>query len=246
MMLRRTSCSIVLVAFLNGACHTALPTGNDDATPTPTPTPVANVVTPGPTTPPSTVTPTPVPPPVIVAPPPTTPPSTVTPTPTPPPPVIVAPPTTPTPTPAPPVVIVMPPVTPTPTPTLPPLVVITRVVHREGSYALTQSSTFDLDEGRVNAGTASDIWFQAETATRRFLSPQNGALLRNVGTQAPDWPSCHSAALSDSRIDISTLSVGDYLCVKTSSSRYSRVKVLLLPGPSSATASLSLSFTTWD
>jgi hypothetical protein len=227
-MLRRTSCLIVLTAFLNGACHSALPTGNDDQTPTPapttTPTPVVIVVTPGPTTPPSTVTPTPTAPPVIVAPP-TTP--------------------TPTPTPAPPVVIVVPPPV-TPRPTLPPIIVITRTVHREGNYALTQSSTLDLDEGHVNAGTAADIWFEAETATRRFVSPRNGALLRNMGATAPDWPTCANAALSATRIDVTALSVGDYLCVKTSSSRFSRVKVLLLPGPSSATASLSLSFTTWD
>jgi hypothetical protein len=92
--------------------------------------------------------------------------------------------------------------------------------HSTGPLAISQTWTADLDEGEVGAGADSDIWFQAVTATERYITPRNGATIAKVGT----------------------LPEGTYVCVRTNLGRYSQFRVNEPVGPSPGT--LNIGYTT--
>ncbi len=116
--------------------------------------------------------------------------------------------------------------------------------YRTGSLDIPQTFSADLDEGMVTSGSTSDIWFEAVTATQRYITPRNGAKISNVGTSSVGYAGCVSASLSTSRININDLPVGSYVCVRTSAGRYSQFRVNApAVGPSPGT--LHIGFTTW-
>ena len=116
--------------------------------------------------------------------------------------------------------------------------------HSTGLLTISQTWTADLDEGEVGAGTDSDIWFQAETATERYITPRNGATIAKVGTTSVGLEGCLEAPLSSSRININALPEGTYVCVRTNLGRYSQFRVNEPVGPSPGT--LSIGYTTWE
>ena len=119
------------------------------------------------------------------------------------------------------------------------------IVFARGPLTIPQTFTADLDLGIVGGtGTATDIWFEAETAVLRFLTPRNGATLASVGTSAPGLSGCAAAPLTDERIDFASLPTGTYVCVLTTESRLSQVLIAATPGPSPGT--LEIEFTTFE
>ena len=113
-----------------------------------------------------------------------------------------------------------------------------------GPLTISQTWTADLDEGKVGAGADSDIWFEAETATERYITPRNGATIAKVGTTSVGLEGCMEARLSSSRININDLPEGTYVCVRTNLGRYSQFRVNEPVGPSPGT--LNIGYTTWE
>jgi hypothetical protein len=110
--------------------------------------------------------------------------------------------------------------------------------HSTGPLTISQTWTADLDEGEVGAGADSDIWFQAATATERYITPRNGATIAKVGATSVGLEGCREAPLSSSRININNLPEGTYVCVRTNLGRYSQFRVNEPVGPSPGTLNI--------
>lgn len=121
-------------------------------------------------------------------------------------------------------------------PTVPP-------VHKQGSFTVRQTWMGDLDSG-VETQTGADFWFQAETATRRYLAPRNGAVFRRMGSTQADYAACKDATYSSGRIDVNLLPTGTWVCAKTNEGRISAFRITSAIGASPGR--MSISFTTWQ
>jgi hypothetical protein len=117
-------------------------------------------------------------------------------------------------------------------------------VHSRGDLDIPQTWTADLDEGVVGGLTGADIWFEAVTATERYVTPRNGAKIAIAGTTQAGRDGCAAASLSTSKININDLPAGTYVCVLTSQGRYSQFLITAPVGPSPGT--LSIVYTTWE
>ena len=105
----------------------------------------------------------------------------------------------------------------------------------QASLEIPQTFIADLDRGLIPPPSdrlTGDIWFRAETATSRFLSPFRGATLALVTGPAPRKAGCQRASLKNEAIDVNSLTVGQYVCVETNESRLSQVLITGTPGPS--------------
>ncbi len=116
-------------------------------------------------------------------------------------------------------------------------------IHASGTLSIPQTFLADLDQGAITSAGA-DIWFEAVTATARFVTPTSGVVIAKMGTSPVGKSGCAAAALSSARIDINNLPVGTYVCVRTNQGRYSQFRVDAAVGPSPGT--LVIGFTTWD
>ncbi len=115
--------------------------------------------------------------------------------------------------------------------------------HSTASLVIPQTWTADLDEGVVGAEPQADIWFEAVTATERYVTPRNGAVLAPVGTTSVGRDGCANAALTSARIPIGDLPVGSYVCVRTNEGRFSQFRVNQPVAPSPG--ELRIGYTTW-
>ncbi|MCP4357073.1 MAG: hypothetical protein GY796_03525, partial [Chloroflexi bacterium] len=107
-----------------------------------------------------------------------------------------------------------------------------------------QTWSVDLEAGELDSSENSDIWFEADTATERFITPRNGALIAAVVlTGEIQVEDCAEAPFSTTRIDINTLAVGSYVCVQTNSGNYAVIRLDAAVGPSPGT--LTVTYTVW-
>ncbi len=118
------------------------------------------------------------------------------------------------------------------------------VTHATGTLQIPQTWLVDLDEGALVSTAEADIWFEAVTATQRYVTPRNGATIAIVGTTSVGRDGCMAASLTPSRIPIGSLPVGTYVCVRTTQGRYSQFRVNAPVGPSPGT--LVIGYTTWE
>jgi hypothetical protein len=143
-----------------------------------------------------------------------------------------------------------PPPTPTPvaTITLTPTATSTNTpaptTYKTGPLEIEQTYLADLDEGVIITTGTADLWFQAETATAKYLNPRNGARIAIWGTSAPGMYDCIGAPLSTSRIPISSAPVGTYVCYQTNQGRPGAFRVNELTG--GPPVILKIGFTTWN
>jgi len=86
--------------------------------------------------------------------------------------------------------------------------------------------------------------FEADTATAKFLTPQNGASIVIWGTFAPGMYDCLAAGLSTTRIPISSAPVGTYVCYMTNGGCPGAFRVNEIT--SDAVQVLKIGFTTWN
>ena len=91
-------------------------------------------------------------------------------------------------------------------------------IHKQGTFSVRQTWSGDFDTG-AETSDGSDFWFLAETATRRFLQPKNGAVFRLMGNSQPDYFACKDASYSSGRIHTDQLRPGVWVCGKTSDGR---------------------------
>jgi len=113
-----------------------------------------------------------------------------------------------------------------------------------GFLEIPQTWQADLDEGVVGSGPGADIWFEAETATARYVTPLHGASIAIVGNTPVGRDGCAQAALYAARVHVDGLQEGTYVCVRTNEGRYSQFRVNAPIGPSPGT--LMIGFTTWE
>jgi hypothetical protein len=119
------------------------------------------------------------------------------------------------------------------------------VTHKTGLLELKQTWVVDLDNGTLGgSGGGGDVWFQAKTATQRFLTPRNGAQIALAGMTSINLSGCQAlGTYSSASMPIEAFPEGMYVCVKTNEGRYSQFRVNTAPGPSPGV--LNLGFTTW-
>jgi len=121
--------------------------------------------------------------------------------------------------------------------------VVAPQTYSTGPITLKQTFLADLDsnaDGNANA----DIWFQAETATQRYLTPKNGAKLALGDLSNRGLAGCSAAHFSAGRVSLSDIPVGSYVCVKTNEGRISQFRLNGISG--AAVKTLQLGYTTWQ
>jgi hypothetical protein len=114
---------------------------------------------------------------------------------------------------------------------------------QKNQETIPQTFTYDLDTGLLTSGQGVDLWFQAETATERFLTPQNTAVIARYGTSAPGKGGCLETTLSTARVNVLQLTVGTFVCVRTTENRISAVEIT--QASLSQNQQLMIRFTTW-
>ncbi len=121
-------------------------------------------------------------------------------------------------------------------------------VYRQATVQLVQTFALDLDTGTFppGLGIGADIWFNAVSDEQRFLTPMSGAAIAVYDTSAPGFSGCSTAKLAGANIPIEFLTAGLYLCARTSEGRIAEVRVVEPAGPSSFSASLTISYTTYN
>lgn len=115
--------------------------------------------------------------------------------------------------------------------------------HRTGKLKIPQTYQADLDQGTVTSGSSVDIWFQAKTATDRYITPRNKALIGIAGTRSINREGCAAMKLSKRSISLHDAPEGTYICVKTNEGRYSQFRINAPVGRSPG--ALEIGFTTW-
>ncbi len=116
-------------------------------------------------------------------------------------------------------------------------------VYSDGRLEVPQTYQFDLDDGRV-APRGADLWFEAETSDRLYLTPQNGARIWVGDRSNRGFEGCIEGSYSAARVPLSALPAGSYVCMETSEERFAQFRVEGLSRGSPKT--LVLSYTTWD
>jgi hypothetical protein len=124
---------------------------------------------------------------------------------------------------------------PTPSPSSP-------VTHSTGPLSVPQTYVFDLDTGAV--GGAGDVWFEAVTASQLFLTPRGGAQMAVGDRSNRGRDGCAAASFSTSRVPLSAVPVGSYVCVRTNEGRISQFRMNAISAGSPKT--LTLGYTTWQ
>jgi len=123
-------------------------------------------------------------------------------------------------------------ITPVPVPATP-------VTYSTGPINLQQTFAADLDSGNVGSPGA-DIWYQAETAIQKFITPRNGAKLALGNKSNRGYAGCAAESFSTNRISIWQMPVGSYVCVKTNQGRISQFRLNGYAG-----TTMKLGYTTW-
>jgi len=116
-----------------------------------------------------------------------------------------------------------------------------KVVAR-GNLDVQQTYLFDLDTGRVTPNDA-DFWFEAQTATERYLTPKNGAAMA-VSTQRVDYEVCAAANFSTQRFPVDRLPENRFFCVRTSQGKIAIIKLREQVGPNPGV--MRISFVRWE
>ena len=90
----------------------------------------------------------------------------------------------------------------------------------------------------------ADFVYQEVSATQRYVFPISGATIAKSGTSPIGASGCAALALSTTKIDVNDLPAGTFVCVLTSSGRYSEFVVTETVGVSPSP--LKITFTTWE
>ena len=117
-------------------------------------------------------------------------------------------------------------------------------VHSDGTIALQQTFSVDLDEGQISSGSDDDLWFQAITAFQLNLKPMNGAQFAVGNKSDRGYDGCGAEAFSPNAVALNTLPPGSYICVATNQGRVSQFRIMgLTPG---IPKKLTIAYTTWE
>ena len=136
------------------------------------------------------------------------------------------------------------PATPTHTATNTPTVTSTSAptTFSTGPLEIELTFTADLDRGLlVGDSSIKDLWYQAATATEKYLTPQNGAKFAIWGTYSPSVYQCLGASLSTAPIPLASVPEGTYVCYQTNEGRPGVFRVNGFVG-----TTIKIGYTTWN
>ncbi len=128
-------------------------------------------------------------------------------------------------------------------PPQPPVVTPAVKVLAKGNLKVRQTYLFDLDSGREVQSGDSDIWFEAVTATERYLTPRNGATM-GIARGTGDFTGCSRAKMSENRFPVDKLPPSITVCVKTNRGNLGAFRLLEPVGPSPGV--LKISYIVWE
>ena len=112
-------------------------------------------------------------------------------------------------------------------------------VYKTGKITVDSSFTVDLDKITSPGTPNEDLWYEAVSAAERYLTPQNGAKFKAMGS-TPSQSDCTGASLKSSKINFTDIDVGDWFCFKTDDDRYGRMQVEGI-----TSSSITLDVRTW-
>lgn len=116
--------------------------------------------------------------------------------------------------------------TPLPTPTDTP----TPPVRVTGEIQFTLGDALDLDTAELNLAAGNDLTYAADMHNFHWLFPQAGALLGVYGMQEPGLETCRTAGMSTAPIAVESVTLGAYLCYRTSQGAPGWMQVVALDG----------------
>ena len=115
------------------------------------------------------------------------------------------------------------------------------VVFSQGGFQLTPQQQVNLDNGNIGAAGA-DIHYQVVAFTRQ-LAPVNGAQISFTNGAQRGFAGCSAAAFNNGPVLQAALSIGNYVCVRTSQGRISEFR---LDNIGQVLGILTISYTTWQ
>ncbi len=115
-------------------------------------------------------------------------------------------------------------------------------VHSSGAFDLAPPLMANVDQGNIGFAGA-DLHHFAPNLNDLALVPINGAAISFTNGAQRGYAGCSAAAFSGTPVTTSSISVGDYLCVRTNEGRISELRVT---GIGAILGVLSISYTTWQ
>jgi len=113
------------------------------------------------------------------------------------------------------------------------------------SAGITLRQTYLADFDRNSSRNSdADLWFQAETRDLLYLVPRNGAQIGVGNRRNRGFAGCSTARYTSSRVSLSDVPVGSYVCMKTNEGRISQFRMNNIS--SGSPKILQLGFTTWE
>ncbi len=138
-------------------------------------------------------------------------------------------------------IVVVPLETQTATPTFP-VATPTPVVYASGQISLLLDEAVDLDSGLLDMAEANDLALTRSQEKGLYIAPVNDARIVPFGPNAPGLLECSQAALTSTLIDLQKISIGSYLCYRTTQGLPGRI---FLSAVDVDQGTLDIEFVTW-
>lgn len=124
---------------------------------------------------------------------------------------------------------------------IPPIIVqpIIPSVFRSGNFSIASSFTADFDSG-TTGGAGADVWHHAINAAVRRLEVRNGARIALGNGSNRGYLGCRAANYSTNPVPFARLSVGTFVCLKTSEGRITQFRVTGYAG-----TTMRVGYTVW-
>jgi hypothetical protein len=119
--------------------------------------------------------------------------------------------------------------------------VVVPPVSSSGSFQMIPQQQVNLDNGQVGPGAGADIGYQV-VGFNRQLAPINGALISFTNGAQRGFVGCSAAAFNANAVQQASLSVGNYICVRTNTGKVSEMRI---DAVGQLIGALTVSYTTW-
>jgi hypothetical protein len=115
-------------------------------------------------------------------------------------------------------------------------------VHASGTFNLSSPFSADFDTGNVTFAGA-DINYMSPDLINLQIRPVNGAEISYTDGSQRDYAGCWAATYSTTPVQLSTVSPGDYICLKTDQGRITEFRI---DNIGALLRILTITYTTWE
>jgi hypothetical protein len=133
------------------------------------------------------------------------------------------------------------------------MTILAAAVKRQASVAIPRTYLYDLDLGVFPSDYSGDIWYEvldSGVAQLSFSGAPTAALGVAVGATEPSRGECGFATgYSGNSVPVSSLTAGEYFCVRTSGNLTAWVRIDQVPvvdSPSQDLAAMKLTYRLWE